>query len=266
MVIPMDPVMWWIERCSVITLLAVAACGDDTSAPLDAPLPEDTNVVDLDSLVAVDAAVDSPRNVTISGSVDFQGALPGVYVSSVDLPNVQSITDIHGDYGLDWPDGQPLVMRAVPVDRPELRSMIRGVIAHDQIRHRVFYLLGPPDEEAAASLGHPLDDEHAIVEVDFRNASIGGYGVMITIGGAPVTPAFGIAYDAEGAPHLSQVTVSGGDGSTLLLGGLPVGTASFTPIVPAGATLPCEVRDYDPLPLEAGVVTWVDFECGGADD
>jgi len=40
----------------------------------------------------------------------------------------------------------------------------------------------------------------------------------------------------------------------------------FTPIVPSGATLPCQPRDANPLPLVAGTVTWFDYECGMGED
>jgi hypothetical protein len=61
--------------------------------------------------------------------------------------------------------------------------------------------------------------------------------------------------------------VTGGDGSTLLLGNVPPGDVSLSPIVPVAATLPCHTDgDAQPLPLVAGAVTWFDFECGSATD
>ena len=145
--------------------------------------------------------------------------------------------------------------------------MIRGVVAHDHLRIRNFYMLGADEMDAdETALGVTFDPAKAILEVDFRNASIGGYGVTLTRAGNPVTPEFGVALDGSDAPQLSQVTLVGGNGSTPLLGNLPPGDVTFTPIVPAGATLPCQPRDANPLPLVAGTVTWFDYECGMGED
>jgi hypothetical protein len=142
------------------------------------------------------------------------------------------------------------------------------VIAYDHLRPRVFYLL-TEDEIAAttAALDVTFDPSTAILEVDFRNAELGGYGVTLTTpGGDVVAPAFGVVFDGDDQPQLGELTLVGGNGSTLLLAGLPPGPVHFAPIVPAGATLPCQPRDADPLPLVAGAVTWFDYECGNGTD
>jgi len=105
-----------------------------------------------------------------------------------------------------------------------------------------------------------------IVEVDFRNASVGGYSAVMTKSGATVTPGFGIALDNTDTPQSSTVTLTGGGGSTLLLGDVAPGTISFTPKLPDAGVLPCKPCDAPATPVQAGVVTWFDYECGSATD
>jgi hypothetical protein len=81
-----------------------------------------------------------------------------------------------------------------------------------------------------------------------------------------VEPGFGVALDEEGRPQSSLVTVAGGGGSTLFLGNVPTGEVLFTPVVPQAAEHPCRPCDWVPIPIEPGVVTWWDYECGTAED
>ena len=178
-----------------------------------------------------------------------------------------AIPDDTGDFFFDVPDGSRLIVRVPGSVDDEYLPMIRGVVAHDHLRPRNYYLLSQPEIVATESaLGVLLDPTTATLEVDFRNVAIGGYGVTLTQNGGSLAPSFGVAVDGNDEPVLSEVTVVGGDGSTLLLAGLPPGTVSLTAIVPSGAAFPCEARDADPLPLEAGTVTWFDFECAGNPD
>ena len=204
--------------------------------------------------------------VRVFGNVNYNGGLDSVTITRLGAAGEISHTDANGDFFFDAIDGSLLIMEAAVPSRPELIPMIRGVIAHDHIRPRVFYLLGPSDVTAASGLGLSFDPAKAIVEVDFRNAAIGGYGATLTRAGQVVTPGFGIVYDASGNPQAGQITATGGDGSTLLLGDLAPGDVAFGASVPAAATLPCQPRDAAPLPTMAGVVTWFDYECGTATD
>lgn len=76
-------------------------------------------------------------------------------------------------------------------------------------------------------------------------------------------PGFGIAFNDQGDPQSSTMTLTGGDGSTLLLGNVAPSTATFTPTLPldAGTCQPCDAQQ---LPVVANTVTWFDFECGAA--
>jgi hypothetical protein len=243
-----------------VLLLVLAACGDNHAVPIiDAPAAK---VVDA----SPDAPpIDAPPFVRVYSHVEPHIDLGGT-ITTLEGPPQATQVDTQWDFYFDVPDGSRLIMR-VPSATSDYLPMIRGVVAHDHLRIRNFYMLGA-DEIAAAegALGVTFDPAKAILEVDFRNATIGGYGVTLTRAGNPVTPEFGVALDGNDAPQLSQVTVVGGNGSTLLLANLPPGNVSFTPIVPAGATLPCQARDADPLPLVAGTVTWFDYECGNAED
>lgn len=241
-------------------LLVLAACGDNHA----------TAVIDAPAAKVVDASPDAPPIdaapfVRVYGHVEPHIDLGGT-VTKIEGPPQAAQVDAQWDFYFDVPDGSRLVMR-VPSATTDYVPMIRGVVAHDHLRVRNFYMLGADEIAAAESaLGVTFDPTKAILEVDFRNAEIGGYGVTLTHAGSPVTAELGIALDGSDAPQLSQVTLVGGNGSTLLLANLPPGDVSFTPIVPAGATLPCQPRDADPLPLVAGTVTWFDYECGMGED
>lgn len=254
----------WKRFGTVATLLALVACGDNrpgSRSPDGGPVPAD---------VAVDGPpVDGPpRMVRVFGHVEAFGE-PQFHMEVVTLegPPQTTMTDENGDFFFDAPEGSRLVMEVKVGGLPWL-PMIRGVIAEDHIRPRVFYLI--TDQEIAATedaLGVTFDPSAAIVEVDFRNAAIGGYGATLTTpANEALTPSYGVVVDADGQLQQSQVTAAGGDGSTLLLGGLPAGDAKVAPIVPPEATLPCQPRDANPLPLIAGAVTWFDYECGNGED
>jgi hypothetical protein len=243
-----------------LVLLLLAACGDN----------HPTAVIDAPAVDVIDASPDAPSIdaapfVRVYSHVEPHIDLGG-NVTTLEGPSRAAQIDAQWDFYFDVPDGSRLIMR-VPSATSDYLPMIRGVVAHDHLRIRNFYMLGV-DELAAASsaLGVTFDPSLAILEVDFRNAAIGGYGVTLTRAGNPVTPGFGVVLDASDAPQLSETTLVGGNGSTLLLANLPPGDVTFTPIVPSGATLPCQPRDADPLPLAAGTVTWFDYECGMGED
>jgi len=209
--------------------------------------------------------VDAAQLVRVYGHISPNVVLDGS-PSTIEGPLVNAQLDGQGDFYFDVPDGSRLIMR-VPASVEGHLPMIRGVVAHDHLRPRVYYLLGPDELTGVASaLNVTFDPSTAILEVDFRNAEIGGYGVTLTGSSGVITPAFGVVLDSNDAPQLGQLTLVGGNGSTLVLAGLPPGNVSFAPIVPVGATLPCQPRDADPLPLVAGTVTWFDYECGNGQD
>lgn len=244
----------------MVPVLVAGACGDNKQLAPDAARP-DARVVDAPPDVPVDAA----RMVRVFGNVDYGGGLAGVTVSVVGGTQTTT-TDGGGDFYFDAAEGSRLVVKAEATNRPELMPMIRGVIAREDLRPRVFYLAGPPEVTAATGLGKTFDPQKAIVEVDFRNATIGGYYATLTGTTGAKTPEFGLVYDDNGDIQLGTTTVTGGSGSTLLLANLVTGDATFAAIVPTAATLPCQPRDANPLPLVAGVVTWFDYECGNAMD
>ena len=250
---------WW--------LLLAAGCSGGRATHSDAPVLDAAVDVSSPSIDApVDAPPDAAQMVRVYGNVNFNGGVQGVQVMTLGASPQTTTTDANGDFYFDVIQGSRLIVEAVPPSNGGLIPMIRGVVAEDHLRPRVFYLLGPPDVAAANSLGVTVDPAKAIVETDFRNAAIGGYGVTLTSNSQTVVPGYGIVFDDSGNPVLGEQTVTGGDGSTLLLGGLPATNVSFTPIVPQAATLPCHPDDADPLPLLPGVATWFDFECGNGTD
>jgi hypothetical protein len=244
-----------------------AACGDQAGASrhmVDA-------AVAFDGPNAADAQlpIDAPAMVRVYGTVietDRQTALDGS-ITTIEGTAMTTNADATGDFFFDVPDSSRLIVRVPGSTDKFYLPMIRGVVAHDHLRPRNYYLLSQPEIDAAESaLGVTYDPSTAILEVDFRNVVIGGYGVTLTRNGDPLSPSFGVVSDGNGNPVLSETTVVGGDGSTLLLAGLPPGDVSLSAIVPADAAFPCDPRDADPLPLEAGVVTWFDYECAGNPD
>lgn len=253
-----------VRCCSFWILLVGSACGDNLSLPPDSPRV-DAAMALVDS-PRPDAMPDAAPLVRVQGNVDYNGPLAGVSVTTLGPSPQTTMTDAAGDFFFDAPDGSRLVFKATPMASLGLLPMIRGVVARDDLRPRVFYMLSQSELSNASQLGVTFDPTEAIIEVDFRNAAIAGYGATLSSGGASIQPEFGIAYDDNGDPQLSLLTVAGGNGSTLLLAGLPAGDVSFAPSVPAGATLPCQPRDANPLPVQAGTVTWYDYECGNATD
>jgi hypothetical protein len=228
----------------------------------------------MDAAMIADApdappAVDAAPVVRVYGTVVETGEQTGLDgpITTIEGPPLTTGLDDTGDFYFEVPDSSRLIVRVPGSNDHFYLPMIRGVVAHDHLRPRNYYLLSQPEIDGAeTALGVTFDPSTAILEVDFRNVVAGGYGVMLTQDNAPVAPSFGVVIDGAGNPVLSQLTVVGGDGSTLLLAGLPPGEVSLTPIVPSGATFPCEARDADPIPLEAGAVTWFDFECAGNPD
>jgi hypothetical protein len=243
---------------------AAAACGDQAG-----PRAHTTDAsTDAD---AIDAAppIDTAQIVRVYGHVVETGEQVGLdgLITTVEGPAMTTTPDPTGDFYFEVPDSSRLITRVPGSNDDVYLPMIRGVVAHDHLRVRNYYLLSQPEIDAAENaLGVTFDPSTAILEVDFRNVVIGGYGVTLTRNGNSLAPSFGIVVDGNGNPVQSEVTVVGGDGSTLLLAGLPPGDVLLTPIVPSDAAFPCEARDADPIPLEAGVVTWFDYECAGNPD
>jgi len=250
----------WLGLC------LVAACGNqshpnrhepDAAVVADGPVVRDVPPIDAAPIVRVyETVIETAAQTPLDGAI-----------TTIEGPPMMTNADDSGDFFFDVPDGSRLIVR-VPGSTDKLYlPMIRGVVAHDHLRSRNYYLLSQPEiDDAESSLGVTYDPSTAILEIDFRNVTIGGYGATLTRNGNPVVPSFGVVDDANGNPVKSETTVVGGDGSTLLLAGLPPGDVSLSAIVPAGAAFPCEQRDADPIPLEAGVVTWFDYECAGNPD
>lgn len=233
----------------------------------DAPVESAAEVVRDSSVADVGSKADGAPVVLkrISGHVDYNGPVANADVTLLSPSSMTTTSDATGDFFFYVPIGSTAIIKVVA---PNVYPMIRGVVAADTNRIRNFYLAGPPEQQAAQSLGKQFDVAKGIVEVDFRNVSVGGYSVALTAsaGGAPVAPGFGMVLDAQGAPQLSTVTLAGGDGSTLLLGDVAPTAVSFTPKLPDAGVLPCKPCDAPALPVQAGVVTWFDFECGMAMD
>lgn len=257
----------------------LAACATLPVVPIDPP--ETADAANEAAADAAEAATDgaardaSPLDAgqdadaapvvlkRVSGHVEYNGPVSGANVTVLSPAPMTTTTDPIGDFFFYVPLGAAVVMK---VSAPNLYPMIRGVVVGNANRIRVFYLAGPPEAQAAQSLGKVFDPAKGIVEVDFRNATVGGYGVGLASGGAAVSPGFGIALDSTSAPQSSTVTLTGGNGSTLLLGDVPPATVSFTPQLPDAGVMPCKPCDGPALPVQAGVVTWFDFECGSATD
>jgi hypothetical protein len=259
------------------------ACATLPVAPLDGPevddaAPEAADAADAGTADAVQGPVDAATTDAdadadaapvvlkrVSGHVDYGGPIVGASVTLLAPTAMSTTTDQSGDFFFYAPVGSSAIVKVVA---PNLFPMIRGVVVSGTVanRIRVFYLAGPPEIQAAQALGKTFDPTKGIVEVDFRNATVGGYGVAMTQAAAPVTPAFGIALDGAGDPKLSTETLVGGDGSTLLLGDVAPATVSFAPHLPDAGVMACKPCDAPALPIQAGVVTWFDFECGSATD
>lgn len=259
-------------------VLAIAACSSAPAAG-EAAVPDAASIVDSASADAAtivddatDAAADASADVDaappvlkrFSGHVEYNGPVTGATVTLLAPSPAMTTTDTNGDFFFYAPVGSAAIVK---VEATDAYPMIRGVVVKEPSRIRVFYLAGPAEAQAAQAIGRSFDLAKGIVEVDFRNAAMGGYtATMKNGGGAIVTPAFGLALDANGDPVESQQTITGGDGSTLLFGDVPPDTVSFTAIVPDAGALPCQPCDAPALPVHAGVVTWFDFECGSATD
>ncbi len=248
-------------RLQTLAALLLVACGDNSRVQEVADGPTD-GTVDAEVVDAFKPMVRVFGHVEANGQPVFAAS-----VTTLEGTQLSTTTDTDGNFYFDVVEGSRLIMRVDPIGLHDALPMIRGLIAYDHLRVRNFYIIIEDEVIAAESLGIEFDPTKAIVEVDFRNAAIGGYAATLTPPGEPpLQPAFGIVTDEDGQPELGQTTIAGGNGSTLLLGGLSPGAVDFAAIVPAGATLPCQPRDAQPLPLEAGVVTWFDYECGEGED
>jgi hypothetical protein len=272
---------WWTWACGAAALTAcLVACATLPVAPLDGPDVDDASpessttaepgasdaaVTDAADAAASDGDADAAPVVLkrVSGHVEFNGPVAGAAVTMLAPMAMSTTTDQAGDFFFYAPVGSSAVVKVVA---PNAMPMIRGVVVSDPSRIRVFYLAGASEQQAAQALGKTFDPTKGIVEVDFRNANVGGYSVVMTKSGAAVTPGFGIALDGAGDPQLATETLVGGDGSTLLLADVAPGTVSFAPLLPDAGVTACKPCDAPALPIQAGVVTWFDFECGSATD
>lgn len=266
----------WACASAAVATWAVA-CASLPVAPLDGPdvddaHPESSPVADTsvpDGLGADAATPDADADAgpvvlrRVSGHVDYNGPVVGANVTLLAPMAMSTTTDQSGDFFFYAPIGSAAIVKVVA---PNLFPMLRGVVVADVSRIRNFYLAGPAEIQAAQALGKTFDPAKGIVEIDFRNVTAGGYSAALTKAGAAVTPGFGIALDGAGDPQLSLETLAGGDGSTLLLGDVAAGTVSFTPQLPDAGVMPCKPCDAPALPVQPGVVTWFDFECGSATD
>jgi len=260
--------------CCVLVTAWVLACSptpssDPTVAPqvdsgsdavVDSAVPMDA----ADAYVATDAADAAPIVLRpVGGHVEAGGAVVGAKVTVLSPP-MMTTTDASGNFTFNLPLGAAVVIKVEALDATRL-PMIRGLVVGLTNRPRTFYLTGPQELGALQSLGFTLDPAKALVEVDFRNSTHGGYSVTLTGGGATLTPGFGAALDGMGVPQSTMVTLAGGTGSTLYLGDVAPSNVSFAPHI-GDAGLPCKPCDGPALPTQAGVVTWYDFECRSATD
>lgn len=266
--------------CCAVAMVWALACsstpsGDATTAPqLDggADAVVDSSVARVPDAGDADLAADAADAADVApvvlkqirGHVEAGGPVVGAKVTVLSPP-MMTTTDTNGDFLLNLPLGAAVVIEVEALDTTRL-PMIRGLVVGQTNRPRVFYLTGPDELGALQSLGDTLDPAKALVEVDFRNSTQGGYSVTLTAGGTTLTPGFGAALDAMGSPTSTMVTLAGGTGSTLYLGNVaPSSNVSFAPHV-GDAGLPCKPCDGPALPTQAGIVTWYDFECGSATD
>jgi hypothetical protein len=241
---------------------ASAADANPIPAPPDASGPADASASDARALDGA-ADVAPPTIHRVVGHVDYGGDVAGATVTLLAPFSMTTQTDAKGDFELFLPEGRTAIVKVVPPSGSVALPMIRGFVVRPNARFRQYYLVGQDERMAAQALGVTVDPTKAIVEVDFRNAASGGYSATLRNGLDVLVPGFGIAVASNGTPTLSTSTVAGGGGSTLFLGNLTPATFSVTPSSPgdAGACQPCDATE---LPMEPGVVTWVDFECGAA--
>lgn len=260
----------WAVACSdaddasaPVTPAADAAANGDSGFPNVDPTqePRDASQASIDASPDADAEAGVVVQERVAGHVEHNGTPLGNAKVTVLAPASQiTSTDASGDFFFYAPVGSVAIFE---VEATDYVPMVRGVTVQKNGRIRVFYMTATSELAVATQLGQTVDPAKGIVEVDFRNANVGGYGAtMKNAQQSTVTPGFGIVYDQNGDPQLSMTTVTGGDGTTLLLGNVPPDTVSFTPTVPmGGACTPC---DAPTIPIRAGTITWYDFECGNA--
>lgn len=241
---------------------SVDAAPEASVAPVDGGSPLDSSAFDAG---AGDAATDAapPPIHRVVGHVDYGGDVVGATATLLVPFTTTTVTDAKGDFELFLPEGRTAIVKVTPPAGSQALPMIRGFVVRPNARIRQYYLVGQDERLAAQALGVTVDPAKAIVEVDFRNASTGGYSAVLKNGLDVLAPGFGIALAANGTPTLSTSTVAGGNGSTLFLGNLTPVSFTTTPSSPgdAGACQPCDATE---LPMQPGVVTWIDFECGAA--
>lgn len=240
----------------------------ERDASLSPPTTDASN--DAASLVpesGVDASNDvapPPTLHRVGGHVSYGNDVAGATVTLLAPYAATTTTDATGNFQFFLPEGRTAIVKVTPPATSDALPMFRAIIVKPNLRPREYYLVGRDERLAAQALGLTLDTSKAIVEIDFRNATRGGYSAQLKSGANTIVPGFGVAVDGNGMPVASTSTVTGGQGSTLFLGNLTPATFSATPSTPADAGAACRPCDAPELPMEANVVTWVDFECGAA--
>lgn len=246
-------------RDSAVAL--VDASGDDAARFPDASPDAERS----DAASSTDGGVDAtpPPLHRVVGHVDYGGDVVGATVTLLAPFAASTTTDAKGDFEFFLPEGRAAIFKVTPPASSDALPMIRGLVVRANARFRQYYLVGRDERAAAQALGVTIDPTKAIVEVDFRNAATGGYSAILKRGVDVLAPGFGIALTAQGTPTLSTSTIVGGGGSTLILGNVPPATITVTSTTSGDASV-CQPCDAPELPAEAGVVTWVDYECGAA--
>jgi hypothetical protein len=273
---------WGVFGLGAIVSSTWVACIDKGQSPvsdagpepavLDASPPPPPSDASRDATTLVpESGTDASTDVTpppvlheVGGHVSYGGDVAGATVSLLAPYAATTTTNATGNFVFFLPEGRTAILKVTPPAGSDALPMIRAMVIKANLRPREYYLVGRDERLAAQALGITLDSSKAIVEVDFRNATRGGYSAQLKSGTSTIVPGFGVALDGDGMPVASTSTVTGGQGSTLFLGNLTPATFSVTPSSPADAGAACLPCDAPELPMEANVVTWVDFECGVA--
>lgn len=275
---------WGVLGIGAIAASTWVACIDKGQSPvtdtdagpdpavLDASQPPSQTDASRDATPLVpesgaDASVDvspPPTLHRVGGHVSYGGDVAGATVTLLAPYAATTTTNTMGGFDFFLPEGRTAIVKVTPPAGSDALPMIRAMVIKPNLRPREYYLVGRDERLAAQALGLTLDPTKAIVEVDFRNATRGGYSAQLKSGTSTIAPGFGVALNENGMPVMSTSTVTGGQGSTLFLGNFTPATFSVTPGSPADAGVACRPCDAPELPMEANVVTWVDFECGAA--
>jgi hypothetical protein len=204
-------------------------------------------------------------DVTDGGEVSVPGTTLRILGECAPAPLV---TNSEGGYGVYAPVGARVVYRAEPPGTTHT-PMLRGRVSRVHDRPRNFKLRTWTEADAivravtGTSMG--VDRTKGIVRVVFRNAN-GSHSYCVTLrdaAGATVGST-GAIYMQSDVPALSSMTcIPAGASHTLDILGVPAGDVTFeaTTAAPAG----CMRCDAQPLPVEPGVITMFEFECGVRD-